>query len=91
MDYYPKLLCAIPFTPVTGTRLLARDDAARAALLQVLRATQKASDVSSTHILYPPEEQVRQLEDAGFMLRSGVQFHWLNAGYRDFEQFLDTL
>jgi predicted N-acyltransferase len=91
VPYYPKLLSAIPFTPVTGTRLMARDSHARAALLQVLQATQKASDVSSTHILYPPEDQARQLEDAGFMLRSGVQFHWLNAAYRDFDEFLGTL
>ncbi len=91
IPYYPKLLSAIPFTPVTGPRLLAVDDRARTALIEVLRTTQAASDVSSTHILYPPEEHVRQLEASGFMLRSGVQFHWLNAGYRDFDAFLDTL
>ena len=91
VEYYPKLLCAIPFTPVSGPRLMARDDHARAALLQVLRQTQKASHVSSTHILYPPPEHVQQLEDAGFMLRSGVQFHWLNAGYASFDDFLATL
>lgn len=91
LDYYPKLLSAIPFTPVTGPRLLARDAAARAALVEVLRATQEASAVSSTHILFPPEEEARQLAEAGYMLRSGVQFHWLNAGYRDFDAFLATL
>ena len=91
LDYYPKLLSAIPFTPVSGPRLLARDAAARAALVEVLKATQGASDVSSTHILFPPEDQARQLEDAGFMLRSGVQFHWLNQGYAGFEDFLATL
>ncbi|NHZ43377.1 GNAT family N-acetyltransferase [Massilia aquatica] len=91
VDYYPKLLSAIPFTPVTGPRLLARDADARGALLAALVSTQKASDVSSTHILYPPEDQVKQLEAAGFMLRSGVQFHWLNAGYTDFDGFLATL
>ena len=91
VEDYPKLLSAIPFTPVTGPRWLARDDAARAALIEVLRGTQQASDVSSTHILYPPEEQVQQLADAGFMLRSGVQFHWLNPGYRSFDEFLATL
>ncbi|NHZ34267.1 GNAT family N-acetyltransferase [Massilia rubra] len=91
VDYYPKLLSAIPFTPVTGPRLLARDADARGALLAALVATQKASDVSSTHILYPPDDQVKQLEAAGFMLRSGVQFHWLNAGYADFDAFLATL
>ena len=91
LDYYPKLLSAIPFTPVSGPRLLARDAAARAALVEVLKATQGASEVSSTHILFPPEDQARQLEDAGFMLRSGVQFHWLNQDYASFEDFLATL
>jgi predicted N-acyltransferase len=91
VEYYPKLLSAIPFTPVTGPRLMARDAAARAALVELLRATQQASEVSSTHILYPPEEQAMQLAEAGFMLRSGVQFHWLNAGYANFEEFLATL
>jgi predicted N-acyltransferase len=91
LDYYPKLLSAIPFTPVTGPRLLARDDAARAALVEVLSATQRASDVSSTHILFPPDEQARQLAEAGYLLRSGVQFHWVNQSYRDFEEFLATL
>jgi len=91
VEYYPKLLSAIPFTPVTGPRLLARDAAARTALIAALCSTQQASEVSSTHILYPPEEQVQQLADAGFMLRSGVQFHWLNAGYASFDAFLDSL
>ena len=91
VEYYPKLLSAIPFTPVTGPRLLARDDTARAALIEVLRGTQQASEISSTHILYPPEDQVQLLADAGFILRSGVQFHWLNAGYKNFDEFLATL
>jgi len=91
LDYYPKLLCAVPFTPVAGPRLLARDIGARAALIEVLRATQAATEVSSTHILFPPEEHARQLQDAGFLLRSGVQFHWLNGGYADFDAFLATL
>ncbi|MEX5744274.1 GNAT family N-acetyltransferase [Massilia sp. X63] len=91
LDYYPKLLSAIPFTPVAGPRLMAVDAAARAALLEVLVATQGAAEVSSTHVLFPPEEQARQLQDAGFMLRSGVQFHWLNQGYKNFDEFLATL
>lgn len=90
-DYYPKLLSAIPFTPVTGARLMARTDDARAALLKALLDVQQASALSSTHILYPPADQALQLETAGFMLRSGVQFHWQNTGYANFEQFLDTL
>ena len=91
IEYYPKLLSAIPFTPVTGGRLLARDGEARAALVALLKAQQKSAGISSTHVLYPPEEQAMQLHEAGFMLRSGVQFHWLNQGYQDFDQFLATL
>ena len=91
LEYYPKLLSAVPFTPVAGPRLLARDADARAALIDVLVATQQATDVSSTHILFPPEEHARQLQDAGFLLRSGVQFHWLNGGYATFDDFLATL
>jgi predicted N-acyltransferase len=91
IEYYPKLLSAIPFTPVTGGRLLARDGEARAALIALLKAQQKSAGISSTHVLYPPEEQAMQLHEGGFMLRSGVQFHWLNQGYQDFEQFLATL
>jgi uncharacterized protein len=91
LDYYPKLLSAIPFTPVTGPRLLARDARARAALVDVLVATQKATDVSSTHVLFPPDDQAQQLAAAGFLLRSGVQFHWVNGGYATFDDFLATL
>jgi len=91
LPYYPKLLAAIPFTPVAGPRLLATDAAARAALVEVLVATQESAGVSSTHVLFPPEEQARQLQEAGFMLRSGVQFHWLNGGYATFDAFLATL
>jgi predicted N-acyltransferase len=91
VDYYPKLLSAIPFTPVSGSRLLARDDQSRAALLDFLCQQQEVAGMSSTHVLYPPEHQAAQLAAAGFMLRSGVQFHWLNQGFTDFDQFLATL
>jgi hypothetical protein len=89
--YYPKLLSAIPFTPVSGNRLLARDDASRAALIESLLGLQRKTGVSSTHVLFPTEAEARQLEEAGFMLRHGVQFHWENAGYADFDNFLATL
>ena len=91
LDYYPKLLSAIPFTPVTGSRLMARDSSALAALIDALKTIQRNSEVSSTHILYPPADQAEALKNAGFMLRTGVQFHWINAGYTNFDAFLDTL
>ncbi|MES2106201.1 MAG: GNAT family N-acetyltransferase [Pseudomonadota bacterium] len=91
LNYYPKLLSAIPFTPVSGVRLLAVDPAARTTLLQALCKLQESSGISSTHILFPTEAEAELLSGSGFMLRSGVQFHWLNQGYRDFEHFLSTL
>ncbi len=91
LDYYPKLLSAIPFTPVTGNRLIATDADARAALVRALQGVQEASGLSSTHLLYPTEAEAMQLADAGFLLRKGVQFHWQNEGYDSFDQFLATL
>lgn len=91
LDYYPKLLSAIPFTPVTGSRLIARDAEATAALVAAISGIQESNSFSSTHILYPPQAEAAILHEAGFMLRTGVQFHWLNAGYRNFDDFLETL
>jgi hypothetical protein len=91
MRYYPKLLAAIPFTPVTGNRLLARDADAREALVAALTHLQRETGLSSTHVLFPTEDEARMLQKAGFMLRRGVQFHWENAGYGNFADFLATL
>ncbi|WP_322022088.1 GNAT family N-acetyltransferase [Burkholderia sp. BCC1977] len=91
LPYYPKLLCAVPFTPVQGTRLLAADDDARRQLAATLLAFAEQSDVSSLHVLFPTEDEARLLGSMGMMLREGVQFHWLNDGYRDFDDFLGTL
>jgi predicted N-acyltransferase len=91
LSYYPKLLSAIPFTPVTGARLMAHDSAARTALIEALQSIQSASDISSTHVLYPPADQAQALQAAGFLLRPGVQFHWLNQGFKHFDEFLESL
>jgi len=91
LAYYPKLLSAIPFTPVTGPRLLAIDSEARSALIAALLNHAKASGLSSLHVLYPEDDEADALHAAGMMLRHGVQFHWENPGYADFEAFLETL
>ncbi|MBR8304577.1 N-acetyltransferase [Burkholderia dolosa] len=91
LSYYPKLLCAVPFTPVQGTRLLAAGDDARRRLAATLLAFAEQSDVSSLHVLFPTGDEARLLESMGMMLREGVQFHWVNDGYRDFDDFLGTL
>jgi predicted N-acyltransferase len=91
LAYYPKLLSAIPFTPVSGSRLLAVDAAARSALIKTLQDLQGQSDVSSTHVLFPTPDEAQALREAGYFLRNGVQFHWTNPGYEDFDDFLATL
>lgn len=91
LEYYPKLLCAVPFTPVQGTRLIAADETARRHLAATLLAFAEQADVSSLHVLFPTAEDAGALTDLGMMEREGVQFHWLNQGYRDFDEFLSTL
>ncbi|MGV3743395.1 MAG: GNAT family N-acetyltransferase [Burkholderiaceae bacterium] len=91
LEYYPKLLSAIPFTPVAGNRLIAADAEWRNILVRELVELQERSDISSTHILFPSEEEAGVLRTAGFFLRSGVQFHWQNPGYECFDDFLATL
>jgi predicted N-acyltransferase len=91
LEYYPKMLCAVPFTPVSGARLLADSEEARAVLAATLVAFAQQAQVSSLHVLYPSLAETAALTEQGMMLRSGVQFHWLNAGYADFEAFLATL
>ena len=89
IEYYPKLLAAVPFTPVTGPRLLARDDAARQTLGAA--ALEAARDFSSLHVLFPQPGEAQLLERAGMMMRRTVQFHWTNEGYADFDDFLARL
>jgi len=91
LRYYPKLLSAVPFTPVPGTRLAARDAPARRAAARALLTMAQSSRLSSLHVLFPGADEASVLRETGMMLRHGVQFHWRNAGYGDFEAFLATL
>lgn len=88
--YYPKLLAAIPFTPVTGPRLLASDVATKRALLAAARALVVKGEASSLHLLFLDEADAAVCSSASMIARTGVQFHWTNAGYRDFDDFLAT-
>ena len=76
LRYYPKLLAAVPFTPIPGTRLMAKDDAARRRLARELLALTDQAQLSSAHVLFIDEGDRAALEQAGFMIREGVQFHW---------------
>ena len=78
IDYYPKAVVAVPFTPVPGARLLARSDAARATLLQALLAWCEEAELSSLHLLFAAGEDVDAAREQGLMLRHTVQFHWKN-------------
>jgi predicted N-acyltransferase len=91
LRYYPKLLSAVPFTPVPGTRLAARDAPARRAAARALLGLARASGLSSLHVLFPLQAEAALLRDAGLMLRHGVQFHWRNAGYDSFDAFVGEL
>lgn len=91
LRYYPKLLCAVPFTPATGPRLLAPSRETRLQLLEAALALAHEIQVSSLHVLFPREEERADLEQAGLMVRHGVQFQWFNRGYARFEDFLSTL
>lgn len=91
LDYFPKWLGAVPYSPVTGPRLLARDDVDRAALAEILRAEVQRIGWSSAHVNFHRAE-----EDAAFgvdwMLREDIQFQWHNPGeWRDFSDFLAAM
>ena len=91
LDYFPKLLSAIPFSPCTGARLIARDEQSRKALVGAALELTATSGVSSLHVLFPLPEEAAMLKAAGMMLRRSVQFHWLNQGYTGFDAFLATM
>jgi predicted N-acyltransferase len=93
LAYYPKAVVAVPFTPVPGTRLLARTAADRAVLAKALIQWCEAEKLSSLHLLFSSKEDGQACADAGMMLRHTVQFHWRNSEpvYADFEGFLASL
>ena len=97
LDYYPKLLSAVPFTPVSGARLLLGDNsgpkdraALAAALMKAALDYARADGLSSWHILFPSDTEAAQFEAAGLVLRRDCQFHWFNQNYESFESFLAT-
>jgi uncharacterized protein len=91
LEYYPKALVAVPFTPVPGSRLLATDDEARRLLAEGLVALCRQDKLSSLHLLFLSEADVRACTAAGLMARQTVQFHWLNQGWAGFDAFLASL
>jgi uncharacterized protein len=93
--YYPKVQVSVPFTPVTGPRLLVGPssdaDVARTTLLASLEALRGQTGASSTHLTFLPEQDAQDLAERGYLLRTDQQFHWIDEGYGDFEGFLGAL
>lgn len=90
-SYYPKLQVAVPFTPVPGRRLLARDSNQNHALIAALETITRDNGLSSAHATFIAEDDIVWFENAGWLIREGSQFHWENDGYSDFDDFLDAL
>jgi predicted N-acyltransferase len=88
LKYYPKLLCAIPFTPVSGQRLLANTPEHRQLLIRTAVQLARDNDLSSFHCLYPTSAESDIATAEGLMIRNGVQFHWTNDTYESFDAFL---
>ena len=94
-NYYPKLQVCVPFTPATGRRLLAAPgpsaDAIQGALAAGLIELTRLRDASSVHVTFAPESEWKLLGERGFLQRTDQQFHWENAGYATFDDFLNRL
>lgn len=86
--YYPKLQVAVPFTPVPGARLLGP---ARQALLAAIEAVVTQNGLSSAHATFIDESELADFAARGWLIRSGIQFHWINRNYESFDQFLGAL
>ena len=91
LDYYPKGVVSVPFTPVPGARLLARDATWRACLIDALMQIAQQEKLSSLHLLWASPSDLQAASEAGWMRRSGVQFHWKRSGCTDFQGFLASL
>jgi predicted N-acyltransferase len=89
--YYPKLQIAVPFTPANGPRLLLRDTSLAPHLLKAAQSVCQHSGLPSAHATFIEPAQIGLFEAAGWLMRSDIQFHWENRGYRDFDNFLAAL
>ncbi len=95
VEYFPKLVVAVPFTPATGARALVSPSRDRARMIRLLAQgideLARELSLSGAHVLFPNEAEAELWKQAGYSIRHGVQYHWSNHGYRSFEDFLATL
>jgi predicted N-acyltransferase len=90
-QYYPKLQIAVPFTPVPGRRLLAKEPSFAPALIAAAERVVDSNGISSAHATFVAPDQIQLFDDAGWLIRADSQFHWLNEGFATFDDFLATL
>ena len=96
-QYFPKLLCGVPFTPVTGPRLMVLPaaenykDGIRTALIAAMIQIAEQLNLSSVHVNFPKKDEWKLIGENGFLQRQGQQFHWENKGYKNFDEFLTDL
>ena len=95
LDYYPKLVSSIPFTPATGPRVLSMDKKKNkqiiSAISNALQRLAQENNFSSSHVLLADKSELNLFSDEGFSIRTSYSFHWFNNGYKDFEYFLKDM
>ena len=91
LEYYPKLLSAIPFTPATGPRIFAKNELIKKTLARSVLAFAKDNRLSSFHCLYPQNEDLDIWREENCLVRKTIQFHWTNKGYETFDDFLNNM
>ena len=95
VNYYPKLVCSIPYTPASGPRLSVIQEGKTKEIIEniysALKEISEELDFSSVHILLAEEEEIRSFSNAGFSIRSSYSFHWFNNNYKDFNNFLEDM
>jgi len=91
LNYYPKMISAIPFTPLTGSRVLAKTIEVKKAMIKSIEKILVKYKISSCHILFPDKKDHDLFKEMGWLSRNGVQFKWQNNSYKTFNEFLETL
>ena len=95
VNYYPKLVCSIPYTPASGPRLSVIQEGKTKEIIEniysALKEISEELDFSSVHILLAEEEETRSFSNAGFSIRSSYSFHWFNNNYKEFNNFLEDM
>jgi len=94
LEYYPKLVTAVPFTPSTGSRLRSNNPISQQHCRQIIDeviSIAEDTDASSWHILFPEDNDLKLFDDPRLLKRTGVQYHWLNKDYQCFDDYLGAM